>query len=318
MTAIDQSPKVWRRNTIAKEMGAELTTVTTLQVSKTVAGELMTPKTKKKQETSPWDKPRTSNISPRHADAPCTDPNREKNLLSKRNISLALELKFPELKFSGIFPRTGSPIAHPRLLAIRPENLSTSRLTQLSHNPNYGLSTEAIGSTRQIHARSYPRAVIFRHNRPSIIPIKRKIRRSAYPSTSRVNETRYHARSTHQPARRATATKQLLDGSFPSFIPINRNLYSTKRIVFIEWKVWLLVTVTLCLCFPVSPPFHLLHLLRLPSSIPLLFFLPILSLSYNSCQRTKPRRYYIIWSKSEASSSSPSKVIVLSFFWLWK
>ena len=149
-------------------------------------------------------------------------------------MSLALELKFPELKFSGIFPRTGSPIAHPRLLAIRPENLSTSRLTQLSHNPNYDLSTEAIGSTRQIHARSNRRAAIFRHNRPPIIPIKRKIRRSAYPSTSLVNETRYHARSTHQPARRATATKQLLDGSFPSFIPINQNLYSTKRTVFLH------------------------------------------------------------------------------------
>ena len=157
------------------------------------------------------------------------DSSRERNLLNKHSIYGASELKFSRTVVSGIFLRTSPPLSHPYLLATRPKDLSTSTLSQLLNKPDYDLSTEITGSTQQTHARSNCHAAMFLHNRPLLFSIQRKLQRRAYPSTSRVNTTGYHARSTRQPAQRIIATKRLLDGNFPSLIPINRNLYWSKR-----------------------------------------------------------------------------------------
>ena len=85
------------------------------------------------------------------------------------------------MKFSGIFPRTGYPLAHPSLLVIRPENLSTSRLTQLPNKSDNGLSTETTGSTLQTHERRNCHAAMLRHNRPSIIFYKAEITATRLP-----------------------------------------------------------------------------------------------------------------------------------------
>ena len=150
------------------------------------------------------------------------DTSRERKLLSKRSISGASELIFSGTVVSGIF-------RGPALLATRLEDLSTSRLSQLLNKPDYDLSTETTGSTRQLHASNNYHAGMFLHNRPLLFSLQRKLWRHAYPSTSRVNATRYHARSTRQPAQRITATKRLLDGNFLSLIPINWNVYWSKR-----------------------------------------------------------------------------------------
>ena len=182
--------------------------------------------------------------------------------------------------------------------------LSTGRLLMTSG------STKAIGSTQQIHARSNRRAAIFHHNRPHIIPIKRKYGEAPTHLLLEWTRQEYHARSTHQPTQRVTVTKQLLDGSFPSFIPINGNLYSTKTIVIIEWKCYWLLLVTLASrSFRSSiTPFRILHRRVLsPYSIPP----PILSLPYTSCQRTKPRKYYIFGTNPRQHFTA-HQVIVLS------